>query len=150
MKAIHVASPSGQKDFFCDEAGASAILQAYRRDRGVQDLRQTPLENGIRFDAGGAVLQREADIEFEANGIKFLVAARQFFPILETLRGAKTQEKYGGCVVFGGWMGFYYLLSPETRAEAVKEMERIWPSVELKVRAEEDAFRKALQGDART
>jgi hypothetical protein len=144
MKAIHVASPSGQKDFFCDEVGARAIVEAYRRDRGVQDLCQEPLEDGIRFDGGGAMRMGEEDVGFEINGIRFHTTVTQFAFALEAAKKAQIQEKYSGCVVFGGWMGFYYILSVQTRDALVTEMERLWPSVEHKALAEEDALLKAL------
>lgn len=147
MKAIYVASPSRKKAFFCDEAGARAIVEAYRRDRGVQELAQEPLEDGIRFDSGGAMRIGEEDVEFEANGIKFCTRVTQFVFALYLAKNAKVQEKYSGCITFGGWMGTYYIFSVETRNAIVTEMERLWPSVERKALAEDEVLLNAIRGN---
>jgi hypothetical protein len=143
MGAMRVVSPSKQKDFFCDEAGARAVIELYRRDRQVE-LQAEP-QPSILFDGGGACLVGEPQVNFEAGGLSCSTPVTQFETTLSVIEAAK---EYKGCgsVAFGGWMGFYYVISLATRDLLVQEMKRLWPSVEPRVREWQAAFDRAMSG----
>lgn len=134
--AKRVQSPSGQKDFFCDSVGAEALIALYRRDRSV--LLVSEDQEMVVFDGGGACIAGEPDIAFEVPGLRARTPVTQFIFILETLRSAK-EYKGSGSVAFGGWMGFYYVISLGVRDLLVAEMERLWPACEAEAKKWEES-----------
>lgn len=126
METVRASSPSGQKDFIGDRAGVEVIVGRYKVKRNV-DLQIVPQEV-IVFDGGGACMVGEPDVTFEADGLKCRTPVSQVPFLLEALENSGPY-KGSQCIVFGGWMGFFYCLSFPARDALVAELKKIEPTV---------------------
>lgn len=135
METCRAASPSAQKDFIGDRDGVEVIVRQV-------DLTIVPVER-IVFDGGGACLVGEEQILFEAAGLKCETPVSQVPFLLEALEKA---QPYKGeqCIVFGGWMGLFYILSFPARDALVGELRRIAPEIRVKAEEQERKVKEML------
>lgn len=139
--AFRATSPSGQKDFMGDLEGVQMIAARYKAARNV-DL-QIVSQECIVFDGGGACMVGEPDVEFSAAGLSCKAPISQVPFLLEALEHAKPYKDTNS-IVFGGWMGFFYVISLQARDALVAELKKLEPGIREKAEAWERQIKENL------
>ncbi len=116
-------------------------MRRYKAARNV-DLTIVP-QDLIVFDGGGACMVGEEQIRFEASGLKCETPVSQVPFLLDALERSKPY-KGENCIVFGGWMGWFYILSFPARDALVAELKRIAPEVRVKAEEQERKVKEML------